>query len=119
MMSKLCQKNRRAEKNPLGAVPTQVMDAFYKFLLRNYSEDKNLINYHFIMPLGCPKPRTCKESLFGCCPDGVSPAQGENEEGCPVIPCEETLFGCCTSDNKTAALGNDDEGCPAPCTVSK
>lgn len=75
-----------------------------------------------ILHLGCEKPRTCKESRYGCCPDGLSPAQGNNNEGCPVEPCADTLFGCCASDNKTAAQGNDQDGCPPPppaCTTSK
>lgn len=38
---------------------------------------------------------------------------GKDFEGCPVSHCNETLFGCC-ADNKTAAEGNDNEGCPLP-----
>ncbi|CAF4798136.1 unnamed protein product [Pieris macdunnoughi] len=71
---------------------------------------------------GCPNPKTCKETKFGCCPDGVSPAGSMTGKGCPVISCELTLYGCCSSDNVTAALGNDQEGCPPPppaCKLSK
>ncbi|PZC74553.1 hypothetical protein B5X24_HaOG207687 [Helicoverpa armigera] len=62
----------------------------------------------------CKTIHNCKESPFKCCPDGVSPAQGPNFKGCPIEPCADTLFGCCQSDNKTAAQGNDQEGCPPP-----
>lgn len=71
--------------------------------------------------LGCPTPKTCNETQYGCCEDGVSPASGENFEGCPESQCDQTLFGCC-SDNKTPAEGNDNEGCPPPppeCLKSK
>ncbi|XP_047512868.1 uncharacterized protein LOC125054801 [Pieris napi] len=71
---------------------------------------------------GCPNPKTCKETKFGCCPDGVSPAGSMTGKGCPVISCELTLYGCCSTDNVTAALGNDQEGCPPPppaCKLSK
>ncbi|XP_059058317.1 papilin-like [Achroia grisella] len=68
---------------------------------------------------GCPNPETCKESKFGCCPDGVSPAPTAKGKGCPVTPCNETLFGCCESDKKTPAEGNDQEGCPPACKFSK
>lgn len=71
--------------------------------------------------LGCQITKTCNETKFGCCEDGVSPATGKKFEGCPSTHCEETLFGCCP-DNKTAATGNDNEGCPPPppeCAKSK
>lgn len=68
---------------------------------------------------GCPNPKTCKESKFGCCPDGVSPAPEPKGKGCPVTPCNETLYGCCKSDNITAAEGNNQEGCPPPPPVCK
>ncbi|XP_045527734.1 papilin isoform X3 [Pieris brassicae] len=71
---------------------------------------------------GCPNPKTCKDTKFGCCPDGVSPAGSMAGKGCPVTSCELTLYGCCSSDNVTAALGNDQEGCPPPppaCKLSK
>ncbi|KYB26517.1 Papilin-like Protein [Tribolium castaneum] len=62
---------------------------------------------------GCPTPKTCKESKFGCCEDGVSPALGRKFKGCPSTHCNETLFGCCP-DKKTPAEGNNKEGCPPP-----
>lgn len=63
------------------------------------------------------------ESEFGCCSDGVSPAKGKNEKGCPKFDCAATLFGCCP-DKVTVAQGNDFEGCPeeilpAECTTSQ
>lgn len=63
---------------------------------------------------GCPNPRTCVDTEFGCCLDGVSPAKDYEGNGCPVTPCNLTLYGCCKSDNRTAAEGNDEEGCPPP-----
>ncbi len=72
--------------------------------------------------------------MYGCCPDGISPADGPNLENCKadsanqngnledndddddgsqssVEPaCESTEFGCC-SDEFTAALGPLKEGC--------
>lgn len=66
--------------------------------------------------LGCPMPETCKETKFGCCQDGVSPALGPDNEGCPPSQCNFTLFGCCP-DGVSIAEGNDYEGCPEEITV--
>ncbi|XP_023211883.1 papilin-like isoform X2 [Centruroides sculpturatus] len=58
----------------------------------------------------------CKNSKYGCCPDGVTPA-GINFEGCPPVEdvppegCEGTEFGCC-ADGVTPALGLFKKGCP-------
>lgn len=51
---------------------------------------------------------------YGCCPDGVSPATGAKNKGCPDSRCNESLFGCCP-DGVTTAEGNDYEGCKKPC----
>lgn len=51
----------------------------------------------------------CRNSRFGCCPDGVTSAQGNNNEGCPNA-CQATLYGCC-DDELTAAQGPNQEGC--------
>ncbi|XP_050510138.1 papilin isoform X5 [Diabrotica virgifera virgifera] len=67
---------------------------------------------------GCPMPETCKESKYGCCDDGVSAALAPNNGGCPSSHCKETLFGCCP-DNKTPSEGNDNEGCPPACFSSR
>ncbi|XP_053376969.1 papilin-like [Mercenaria mercenaria] len=51
----------------------------------------------------------CRRSRFGCCPDGVTAARGNNNEGCPNA-CKATLYGCC-DDELTAAQGPNQEGC--------
>ena len=47
----------------------------------------------------------CEKEKFGCCPDGVTAAHGQNGEGC----CLNTEFKCCP-DNITPAKGPDGEG---------
>lgn len=37
-------------------------------------------------------------------------------EGCPVSQCAESLFGCC-QDKTSIAQGNNFEGCPEPETL--
>nr|XP_042905073.1 papilin [Parasteatoda tepidariorum] len=68
----------------------------------------------------------CKDSKYGCCPDGVTPA-GFNDEDCPKMDlisanttCEEAVYGCCT-DNFTLAIGPFKKGCPSdiPCNATK
>ena len=55
----------------------------------------------------------CLQSLFGCCDDGKTFAEGPNEEGCNEIEldCEATVNGCCP-DGITRAQGQDYYGCP-------
>ncbi|CAH1791827.1 unnamed protein product, partial [Owenia fusiformis] len=66
----------------------------------------------------------CRESAYGCCPDGMTASKGENNEGCPddedeKTDCQQTEFGCCR-DDKTPAGGPFYEGCPdIPCKDSK
>ncbi|XP_070527125.1 papilin isoform X2 [Cardiocondyla obscurior] len=67
---------------------------------------------------GCPTPQTCNETRYGCCPDGVSPAAGRKNKGCPESHCNESLFGCCL-DGVTTAQGNDYEGCKKPCVETE
>lgn len=52
------------------------------------------------------KGSECKNEIFGCCPDGATPAHGPNGEGC----CLDSEFGCCP-DNIRAASGPQLEGC--------
>ncbi len=66
--------------------------------------------------------------MFGCCPDGISPADGPNLENCIIKTdeytddnlnhtslvnvdksCESTEFGCCS--DFTQAKGPNKEGC--------
>jgi len=59
--------------------------------------------------IGCKTPKTCEETKFGCCPDGVTPAKGKSKK-CKTVECAKTLYGCCP-DKKNARTGNTDDGC--------
>ncbi|XP_068155724.1 papilin isoform X2 [Drosophila tropicalis] len=67
--------------------------------------------------------KSCSFDKFGCCPDGKTPAKGENFQGCeekaapkePSKGCESTTHGCCP-DRRTPAAGPDGQGCSA-CTA--
>ncbi|KAH9487494.1 hypothetical protein Btru_075974, partial [Bulinus truncatus] len=54
----------------------------------------------------------CRESAYGCCYDGVTPAKGPNKVGCPRLigGCRGTRYGCC-KDGVTSARGSNKEGC--------
>ncbi|XP_069805852.1 papilin isoform X2 [Dendropsophus ebraccatus] len=64
----------------------------------------------------------CRYSSYGCCPDGVTAAQGHDNEGCPnerntradpLMPsdeCRTSQYGCCF-DNVNKASGPVGEGC--------
>ena len=58
----------------------------------------------------------CSSSRYGCCPDGVNAADGDNYFGCPASDhiargaCIETDFGCCL-DGITPAGGPFMQGC--------
>jgi len=63
--------------------------------------------------------------MHGCCPDGLTPAEGSNYEGCasndpiPTGLCIESEFGCCI-DGVTPAAGPYNEGCHVPtCQVKQ
>lgn len=60
---------------------------------------------------GCPDVHTCRDTEYNCCTDGVSPATGPKNEGCPPSICNNTLYGCCL-DGYSISQGNDYEGCP-------
>jgi len=67
----------------------------------------------------------CQESMYGCCPDGLTAAEGPNFVGCAIndpIPtglCVESAFGCCI-DGVTPAAGPFNEGCHVPtCQVQR
>ena len=66
----------------------------------------------------------CAASRYGCCPDGVSEAEGDNYLGCPSSDpiargaCIETYYGCCI-DGVTPAKGPFMKGCnDVNCKVS-
>ena len=50
----------------------------------------------------------CPSHDYGCCPDGVTVAQGPKLEGCSG--CEASEHGCC-EDGFTSASGPDFQGC--------
>ena len=71
------------------------------------------------------------QNRFGCCPDQMTPATGENNKGCFTCEsdmdgsgsgsgsgdgvcdsCDDTKFGCCP-DGLRQAKGPDGEGCEA------
>ncbi|XP_022911513.1 papilin isoform X2 [Onthophagus taurus] len=61
----------------------------------------------------------CNISEFGCCPDGVKIAQGENFKGCDIFKddCNESLYKCCP-DGVTSARGPNYKGCETECSKS-
>ncbi|XP_023166272.2 papilin isoform X2 [Drosophila hydei] len=61
---------------------------------------------------------SCSFTEFYCCPDGETPAKGENFAGCPTDAgkpgCDKSEHGCCP-DRRTPAAGPNGQGCAA-CT---
>lgn len=45
----------------------------------------------------------CELSIYGCCPDNITAARGQDFQGCDNEPlsCEETTYGCCADGNTT------------------
>ncbi|KAM8920863.1 papilin [Pelodytes ibericus] len=54
--------------------------------------------------------RDCRQSVYGCCPDGYIPASGPRGQGCPAVSCQQSRYGCCP-DGLMEAQGPDYEGC--------
>ena len=59
-------------------------------------------------------PEGCQSSMYGCCPDGRTSAEGPNHRGCNGIEiltdCFGSTYGCCP-DGETPMQGSDYEGC--------
>lgn len=57
----------------------------------------------------------CEDSVFGCCSDGITRAEGPNKEGCNENEiddsCVASYYGCCP-DGVKAAKGPGYQGCP-------
>ncbi|XP_013066274.2 uncharacterized protein LOC106054791 [Biomphalaria glabrata] len=66
---------------------------------------------------------SCSYSKYGCCPDGITPAEGYGNKGCYAPPndyptkpltnvggCKNTRYGCCP-DGRTPASGYGNKGC--------
>ena len=89
----------------------------------NVSELSGTLVCNALTAVKSPAPNDCGQSVYGCCPDGVTEASGPDYAGCQqkdAIPhgyCVETEFGCCP-DGVTAARGPSGRGCPdVPCYV--
>jgi len=67
----------------------------------------------------------CVNADYGCCEDGITPAEGLDRAGCllqedsiPHAFCVDSEYGCC-ADQVTPALGPFGEGCAiSQCHVS-
>eukprot|EP00794_Sanderia_malayensis_P014103 gene14103-15576_t len=59
-----------------------------------------------------PTVQDCRQSPFGCCPDGTTSASGPYLEGCKEgeVACWNSQFGCCP-DGLTEAQGPNLEDC--------
>lgn len=50
----------------------------------------------------------CKDTRFGCCPDGKTAKQSADDKCELVDGCKVTLYGCCP-DGKTTKISEDDK----------
>lgn len=84
----------------------------------------SLPSYVFISADHLLGVENCRASMYGCCPDGLTAAEGPNFLGCassdriPVGLCIESEFGCCI-DGVTPAAGPFNEDCHVPTCMVK
>lgn len=78
-------------------------------------KEKHFKIFNFFLRKFIWKILACNETDFGCCPDGITPAEGLYLEGCSN--CSDSDFGCCP-DNITVAGGENFDGCPIETTIA-
>jgi len=72
------------------------------------------------VPQHSQRIETCADSVYGCCMDGSTVAEGENFDGCAMIRgdfeghatsgCAESSYGCCP-DGRSVAQDSHGLGC--------
>jgi hypothetical protein len=80
---------------------------------------KENANKNTVPPSSCPdfwfssyfKP--CSMSLYGCCDDGVTPANDDSSNCETLVDCNTTEFGCC-HDGYTAKTTSEGANCSKP-----
>ena len=55
----------------------------------------------------------CSMSQYGCCADGVTPANSDGSNCGSAVDCNTTTLGCC-ADGFTAKTSSDGTNCTAP-----
>nr|XP_035973742.1 papilin isoform X7 [Halichoerus grypus] len=55
-------------------------------------------------------PQDCRQSPYGCCPDGHTTSLGPQQQGCPGTSCQQSRYGCCP-DGVSVAEGPWHAGC--------
>ncbi|XP_064427363.1 papilin isoform X2 [Mirounga angustirostris] len=55
-------------------------------------------------------PQDCRQSPYGCCPDGHTTSLGPQRQGCPGTSCQQSRYGCCP-DGVSVAEGPWHAGC--------